>query len=232
MVSVDKSVIARYRKENKVFEILVDCDKAVALREGQQIPIDDILAYQGVFSDSGKGLKAAETDMQKAFGTTNYAEVARKIILHGEVQLTTEHRKRLREEKERQIMTIIHRNYIDPRTNAPHPMTRLENAFAEAKVHIDEFKPAESQVQEIVRALQPIMPLRYERSEISAKIPPVYAGKSYSVLKSFGLKKEEWLNDGSLLAIVEVPSGMKQDFIDRLNSITHGNAEVEIKSIK
>ena len=35
MVDVDKSVIARYKTQGKNFEILVDCDKALAYREGK-----------------------------------------------------------------------------------------------------------------------------------------------------------------------------------------------------
>ena len=40
-------------------------------------------------------------------------------------------------------------------------------------------------------------------------------------------EKENWLNDGSLEVIVNVPAGIVIDFYDKLNSITHGSALTE-----
>ena len=52
---------------------------------------------------------------------------------------------------------------------------------------------------------------------------PSYASKSYAVLKSVGtLRDEQWQNDGSLKAILEIPAGDRPAVIDRLGSITRG----------
>ena len=42
------------------------------------------------------------------------------------------------------------------------------------------------------------------------------------------LKKEEWQNNGSLKAILEIPAAARPNVIDRLGSITKGSATVEI----
>jgi ribosome maturation protein SDO1 len=48
-------------------------------------------------------------------------------------------------------------------------------------------------------------------------------------LKSTGsLKKEEWQNNGSLKAILEIPAAARPNVIDRLGSITKGSATVEV----
>ncbi len=229
MVSLDKAVVARLKIEGKNFEVMVDCDKAIELREGRSVDMSDILAAPKVFSDASKGLIASEHDVQKLFGSTKIEDVARQIIKKGEVQLTAEHRKRLREEKKKRIIDIIRRNGIDARTHLPHPIQRIENAFEEAKVHVDEFKSAEEQIDDVVKKLRTVLPISFEKKEIAVRIPAQYAGKSYQALKQFGeVKKEEWQNDGSLVLIIEIPAGLQNDFFEKVNAFTKAEAEIKV----
>ena len=140
MVNVDQAVIARLKTQGHNFEILADCSNALAVREGKDVSMRDVLAAMQVFSDAHKGLVASETAIKQIFGTNETEEVARQIIQKGEIQLTQEYREKLREEKRKQIISIIHRNGVDPKTHLPHPFNRIENAFEEARFHIDEFK--------------------------------------------------------------------------------------------
>ncbi|MBU3941689.1 MAG: ribosome assembly factor SBDS, partial [Nanoarchaeota archaeon] len=78
-----------------------------------------------------------------------------------------------------------------------------------------------------------ILPIKFEIDEIEIKIPASYAAKMYSVVKSFSkIIKDEWLNDGSWKCFVEMPAGLKQDFFDKLNSMTHGEIETKILKTK
>lgn len=231
MVSVDKAIVARVKSHGHDFEILVDCENALKLREGQNIDIRDVLAVEKVFSDASKGLKVSEVEMQQVFGTTDEVEVAREIIKKGEIQLTAEYRHKLREEKKKQIIDTIHRRGIDPRTNAPHPIIRIENAFEEARVHIDEFVPVKQQVEQILKQIRPILPIKLEIRQIAVRIPAVYAAKSYSTLKQNSkILKEEWQNNGDIIVLVEIPAGLQEDFFNKLNALTKG--EIETKIIK
>lgn len=233
MVTVDHAIIARLKTQGQNFEILVDCSNALALREGKNIDMHDILAAMRIFSDAKKGLEASLTAMRQIFGTSDAEEVAKTIIQKGEIQLTQEYREKLREEKRKQIITIIHRNGVDPKTHLPHPPQRIENAFIEAKFHVDEFQSVQEQVQEALKKLRPILPIRFEIKEIAIKIPPDYAPKCYSTVKSFGtILREEWQTNGYWVAIVELPGGMENDFYDKLNKICHGNVESKVLKIK
>ncbi|MBI3035860.1 ribosome assembly factor SBDS [Candidatus Woesearchaeota archaeon] len=233
MVTVDQAVIARLKAHGQNFEILVDCGNALALKEGKGVGMRDILAAMQVFSDAKKGLAASETAMKQIFGTSDVDEVAKEIIQKGDIQLTQEYRERLREEKRKQVIAIIHRNGVDPKTHLPHPPQRIENAFIEAKFHVDEFKPVQEQVQEALKRLRPILPIKFEVKEIAIKIPPEYAPKCYSTVKSFGtILREEWQSNGYWVAVVELPGGMESDLYDRLNRICHGNVESKVLKIK
>jgi len=231
MVAVDQAIIARLKTHGQNFEILVDCGNALALREGKNIDMHDVLAARKIFSDAKKGLDASENVMKQIFGTNDAEQVAKAIIQKGEVQLTQEYRENLRQEKRKQVINLIHRNGVDPKTHLPHPPQRIENAFIEAKFHVDEFKSVQEQVQEALKRLRPILPIKFEIKEIAIKIPPEYAPKCYSTVKAFGtILREEWQSSGYWVVVVEIPGGMENDFYDKLNKICHGN--VESKTIK
>lgn len=232
MVSVDKAVIARLKREGKNFEILVDCEKAIEFKQGKSSLEDAVVTFD-IFEDVKKGLHASEHDMEKIFETKDKQKVSEIIIKKGDIQLTTEYQNKLREEKKKHIVNLIHRNAINPQTNAPHPPQRIENAIGEAKVNIDYFKSAEEQVQEIIKQINAILPIKYEIREISIKIPSQYAGQSFTILKQFGkVLRDDWQSDGSLLALVEVPAGLQNELFDKLNNLTHGSIETKIVKTK
>ncbi len=229
-VSVDKAVIARYEKFGKKFEILVDPEKAIELKSGKNIPIDDVLAVREIYEDAKKGMRAGEEDIEKAFGTEEVEKIAVIIIRKGEVQLTAEQRRRILEEKRRLIASIISKESINPQTNAPHTMERILNAMEMAKVNIDINKSAEEQVDDVLHMIQRVIPIRFERIDLQIKVPPQYSGKCYSVIKEFGkMKREEWLSDGSFLCVIEIPAGIKNDVFNKLNNLTHGDVIIEEK---
>jgi len=233
MVTVDQAIIARLKTRGQNFEILVDCANALALREGREVDMHDILAAMKIFSDAKKGLEASETSMKQIFGTSDVEEVTKEIIQKGEIQLTQEYREKLREDKRKQIITMIHRNGVDPKTHLPHPPQRIENAFIEAKFHVDEFKSVQEQVQEALKKMRLILPIKFEVKEIAIKIPPEFAPKCYSTVKAFGtILREEWQTNGYWIGVVELPGGMENELYDKLNNICHGNVESKVLKIK
>lgn len=221
--------LARYKKGGKVFEVVVDADFAVELREGKSVDMNDVLQSENIFSDAKKGELASENSIKELFETDDMLKVAEMIIKNGEIQLTADYRKKLRDRKKNKIIEIIHRNGIDPRTNLPHPVARIESAMAEIKVNIEEFKKAEEQVNAIVKSLRPILPIKFEINEIAVKIPAEYAAKSYSVVKSSAkILKEEWLNSGDWVCVVEIAAGLRENFFNKINKATKGNVETKI----
>jgi ribosome maturation protein SDO1 len=233
MVTVDKAVIAKLKTHGANFEVLVDCNNAIALKGGKEIDMNDVLATSTIFSDSKKGEQVPENQLKQVFGTTDLNEVAKEIIKKGEIQLTAEYRNQLKETKRKQIINMIHRNGVDPKTHLPHPVTRIELALDEAKFHVDEYLPVQKQVAAVLKKLRIILPIKFEMKEIAVKIPGDHAAKSYTVLHNFGkILKEEWQQDGSYAAVLEIPGGLEQDFYDKLNSITHGDNEVKLIKTK
>lgn len=221
--------LARLKKAGETFEVSIDPSLAIQIKEGKEVEISDVLNAKEIFSDVRKGFIASEDRVKSVFGTEDISEIAKKIIKEGEISLTSEYRQKVREEKKNQIITKISRNAIDPKSNLPHPAARIEAAMEEAKVVIDEYKTTEEQIEGIVKKLQPIIPIKFEMKDVEIRIPANHAAKAYPIAKGFGrIKNQMWESDGSWYGIIEVPAGMLQDMIDKLNSITHGGIELKV----
>lgn len=229
MVSLDDAVIARFKKGEDHFEVLVDPYVAADIIEGKDVNIVQNLVIDSIFADSGKGEHASEESLESVFGTTDVAEIAKQIILKGDIQLTTEQRHKMQRNKKNRIVETIAKNAMDPKTKAPHPRQRIELAMEQAGIHVDPFKPVNEQVKTIIEALRPIIPISMDRIRLSVKIPAEYIGKAYGVARNYGvLEREDWQSDGSWMGIIRIPAGMQTDFYDKLNDVTKGNISTKI----
>jgi len=227
---VEHSVVAKLKKGGKDFEILVNCEEAVAFKKGQG-NIQDVLFREEIFSDAKKQLKASKQDLEKAFGTEDVFQVASEIVKTGHVDLTAEFLNKERELKKKQVIDLLVRNAIDPRTGRPIPPQRIEAALQDAKIKIEENKSAEEQVKNIISKLTTILPIKYGTIKMSLRVPAKYAAAGYSVIKQHcKVTSERWEDLGALVVNVEVPTGSLEKFENSINSITHG--ELESKKIE
>ncbi|BDR92110.1 ribosome assembly factor SBDS [Vulcanisaeta souniana] len=224
-------VIARYEKDDYVFEILVDPDAALDMRLGKSIGIDKVLITDTIYKDARKGLRASEESLMRVFKTTDPRRVAEFIVKNGELPLTADQRRRLIEQKRKQVIDWISRNCIDTRTRTPVPPQRVEAAMQQVDVTIDPFKPVEEQVNAIIKALQRILPLKVAVSVLEVRAPADYAHKVRSNLSRMGrVVKERFEGDGSLVMQLEVPAGLQDTIIAKVNELTHGTGDVRIVS--
>ena len=225
----DKYTVARMTKDDEHFEILVKPQKALDYRMGKTSAMSEVLAGETIFSDANKGTKASEENLRKVFGTTDALKIAETILTKGTLQLTTDQRRKMTEDKEKQIVDFIARQSVDPKTNLPHPPTRIENAMAQIRYSIDPFKPVEEQAKEIIKSLRMILPLKMEQITLNVTIPASYSVKAYGSIKGFGaIRREEWRADGSWYGVLEMPAGSYAPFLDKLGEITKGTGEAKI----
>jgi len=225
----DKLTVVKYTFEGNKFEILVKPDPALDYKLGKIKEIAPVLVSDEIYSDSSQGTRASSEKLQKVFKTEDALVIAEKILQKGDLNLTTDQRRKMTTEKRKQIIVFIAKTFVDPRSHFPHPPTRIEQALVDARVSIDPFKSVEEQVKDIVEKLRSIIPLKSENLLLEISVPAQYVAQSYSVLKSTGvLKKEDWQPNGSLKAILEIPAAARPNVIDRLGAITKGTAFVEM----
>src|SRR4030067_1808651 len=99
MVTLDESIMARLKPHGKTFEVFVEPEGALALKKGDAVKIENILAVEDVFLDAKNGDRPAEQDVINAFGTTDALKIAEKIVREGELNLTTKQKKKQQDEK-------------------------------------------------------------------------------------------------------------------------------------
>ncbi|MBN2734237.1 MAG: ribosome assembly factor SBDS [Methanomicrobiaceae archaeon] len=231
MISLEQAVVARLESHGEKFEILVDPEEAARVRHGEKVNIEDVVAALFVFENASKTDKASEESLKKVFDTTDFETIAERIIRKGEIHLTAEQRKQMVEKKRSQVITFISRNAINPQTKLPHPPKRIEMAMEEARVNIDPFKHLEEQVKDVVKALRPLIPIKFAETRFAIRVPADYAPKAYGeISSSTTVEKEEWQKDGSWICVCRIPAGIQEEFYDMINRLTKGDGEVKILS--
>lgn len=226
MVRVDDAAIIRLERGGR-FEVLADPDAVLKIREGKDVPLSEALAIVEIFKDARAADKVSIADIKKAFGTDSVEAVAYDILRKGEFHLTTEQKRTMVKRVRNQVIEMISRNSVDPRTKLPHTRERIEWALNEAKVKIDD-RPVAQQVDGIVKMIRPVLPINFGTTVLELTVPSKYAPSLYGRIKGMGkLVKEQWLANGSLQVRLEVPSGAKVDVISKLGDATKGELIVK-----
>ena len=225
----DKVTVVRYTYSGDKFELLVKPDPAFDYKIGKITEISKVLVSDEIYTDSSKGTRVPNEKLEQVFKTNDPTKIAEIIMKKGELNLTTEQRRKMIAEKRKQLVTFIAKTYVDPRSHLPHPPLRIEQAMNDGRVSIDPFRNVDEQIKDVVEKLRPIIPLKSENITLEILVPAQFVAQSYTVLKSTGtLKKEDWQPNGSLKAILEIPAAARPNVIDRLGSITKGTATVEV----
>lgn len=215
-------------KGDKDFEILVDPDLAKEAKlEGEDHDIQRLLFVQEIFTDAGQGERASVDELDDEFGTRQVMEAAEEIFVKGDMQLTTEQKKEMREEKRKKIIDMIARRAQNPKTGNPHPPERVENALEEAGFHVNWDSEVEEKFQDAIDDIRPIIPVSLDEKTAAIRIPADQAGKAYDKIQQVAdVKEEEWGND-YFIAKITVPAGVLSELMEDIQSMTSGNSEMQ-----
>jgi len=229
MVNLDDAIVAKLESHGETFEILLDPKVMDLIKAGKQFDITEYMAVEDVFKNASKGTRPPENKVKEVFGTEDITIVAKRIMEKGEVQITAEQRKEMLEAKRHQVITYIAANAINPQTKLPHPPLRIELALEEAKFHVDPFKPLDKEIEEAMKLLRPILPIRFEKSRVAVRLKGEDYGRCYDELIHYGIiEREEWEADGSWIGIIELPAGMVPEMTEKLKNKTKGNVSTKL----
>ncbi len=214
-------IVARIRKGSNHYEILVDEAEALKVKKGDaNANINVAVLTEAIFYNIKSGEQAADDDLEIQFGTSDVLQVAEAIIKHGELERTTESIRAEQDKKYKQVVDFLSKNAVSPE-GRPYTPDRIMKSLSEAHVNVKN-KPIETQIDEIIDQLAKVLPIKIERKRVKLIVPAIHTGKAYGVLKEF-MTSEDWLSNGDLEAVIEIPTAMLMDFYDRINSATHGS---------
>ena len=215
--------IARFKSGKMTFETMVDLDNAMKMRKGDlKVSINDVIRDRNIFNDLKKGMKAGQAELMNAFGTAEFNVIVEKMVKKGVLEVTQEFRDDALENRKKQVIDFLTRNAVDARTGRPFTPDIITSALKEAGTKIENLS-VDKQISKITESLKKVIPIKISTKKIKIKIPAQFTGQTYGLVQEFK-EKEEWLSDGSLEVVVNIPVGIQTDFYDKLNSITHGAA--------
>jgi ribosome maturation protein SDO1 len=215
-------------KGDKQFEILVDPDLAKEVKmEGKDHDIQRLLFVQDVFVDAGEGERASVEELEEEFGTDQMMEAARQIFEKGKMQLTTDQKAEIRDDKWKQLVSMIARRAQDPKTGNPHPPQRVENALDEAGFHVNWDSNIEDEFDDAIDILRPIIPISLDEKTVAIRIPVDNAGQAYDKIQQVAdVDEENWGNE-FFTARLTLPAGVLSELMDDLQDITSGQTEMK-----
>lgn len=221
-------ILARIKRSGKTFELSIDPLKTEEYLKGSA-QLAEALMSDEIFVDAKRGQLANATELEEVFKTTDKTKIAEIILKHGEIQTTSDQRAKEREQRLKQLIQKIHELAVDPRTGIPHPITRIDAALKEAKVHLKDNQSIDEQFDSIISKLRPIIALKIEIKKLQVIIPGQYVGVLNHYIRSKKLLKEEWTNTGAWQVTIEVPAGLVPKTIDDLNAKSSGSCQVTFK---
>ena len=228
MVSLEDSVTARFETGGNRFEILIDPEAAQQYKEGEEIDWEEAIAADGIWNDSSKGYRAPEKLVNDTFGSLDLIDIYKKILAEGSIQLTSQQKKEMVEQKRKRIISHIAANAMNPQTGGPHPPQRIENAIEEIRYSVDPIESDEKQIEKIVSKIKLLIPISFDKIRVAVKIPAIHVGKCYGQLSGLGnIESEEYQKDGSWIGIIEMAAAAQTKLEDLLGSVTKGTAEIK-----
>ena len=228
MVSLEDSVTARFETGGNRFEILIDPQAAQDYKEGEEVDWEEAIAADGIWNDSSKGERAPEKLVNDTFGSLDLIDIYKKILAEGSIQLTSQQKKEMVEQKRNRIISHIAANAMNPQTGGPHPPKRIENAIEEIRYSVDPIESDQKQIEKIVSKIKLLIPISFDKIRVAVKIPAIHVGKCYGQLSGLGnIESEEYQKDGSWIGIIEMAAAAQTKLEDLLGSVTKGTAEIK-----
>jgi ribosome maturation protein SDO1 len=220
--------IVKYKHGKVSFEVLTKPGTVLKFRKGQIGSLDNVLVSDDVWTDHRKGTRASKDELIAAFKTDVAATITKLIVEKGDLELSAAERKEATDKKRAEIVNYIHKYYINPQTKSPHPVSRIENALDTLKVRVDPDAPVDKQVQEVLKRLPEVMPVRKSEMEAKITVPHKYLAQAQGAIKKHAQIKGETYNDvGAVFEVAFVPGAM-DTLMQEVEKLTLGEAEIEV----
>jgi Predicted exosome subunit len=109
------ATVVRYSFEGEKFEILVKPDPALDYKLGRRKDISSVLISDEIYTDYGKGTKPSTEKLLTAFKTEDKTEIAQIMFEKGDLNLTTDQRRKMVEQKENRLLNLLRKHMLIPK---------------------------------------------------------------------------------------------------------------------
>jgi ribosome maturation protein SDO1 len=222
----NKQQIVRYKVGKTNFEILTRPGSVREFKAGK-LGWNRVLSVDEIFTNSSKGDRASKSDLKEAFDSDDVNACAQIIVEKGELQLSSSERAEMAEKKKREVIHRIHKYYVDPKTQKPHPVTRIESVLEEVRFVVQHDSNVSDVVDDVVKKLVGKLTLRKTETEGTVFIPHAFVGSVHQALHKYcAVKGENYDGKGCHYSVTLVP-GDVDALLGDLNRITKGDFQFE-----
>jgi ribosome maturation protein SDO1 len=171
---MSKSITVKY----KGLEILCKPGTIVPYRHGK-LPFNQVvITDDAIYKDIKQGNVASEKDLVKAFGENLELKDAIEIMLQkGDFQMTTKERQELMQQRRLKLIDHFHHNYVNPETNQPHPINRIDNVFNQIKARVNYEISFDKNCEEIRKGMLGVLPIKPKTVDTGAVFQPTNKSK-------------------------------------------------------
>lgn len=221
--------LVRYNEDGFHFEVAVNPELVFKYRRGDDnVTAADVLRSRRIFTNATEGTEVFDGSLKRVFNTTDTFEAAKRILRDGSVQLTPFHRQKLHEQRREALLDMIAKKAIDPRTDTPHPRSRIKKILEHGGIDIDEFRPAEQQLWDVINQVKEHIPIDVQERTVTLKTPRDKAFKLRDHLDNYGeITAEDWSSE-TYTCTMTVPAGMQNDLLEKANAITKGDIQTDV----
>lgn len=184
---MSKSITVKY----KGLEILCVPGSIIPYRNGKLDISKVLLTDDAIYKNVKNGNVASEKDMTKAFGQKLELKDAFHLMLtKGDFQITAKERQLLNDQRKAKLLAHFNENYVDPKTNAPHPVSRLELTFAQVKAKINYEMSFDKNCEDIRKSILGVLPIKpVETSADDNGVVEISKPKNSAEKTKYGRKK-------------------------------------------
>jgi len=162
--------IVRLKSHGKRFEIACYKNKVMNWREGIEKDLAEVMQIETIFTNVSHAIVANDKDLQKAFGTTNYEEICRKILKSGDLQVSEKEREVQLESIFRDIVQLVVERCVHPQTGRQLTASSVENAMKSIGFSVQLEQPAKKQSLKAIEALCIELPESFVRAKMRLRI--------------------------------------------------------------
>ena len=223
------STILRYNG----FEIYCKPGSIDRYRE-ENLAISNVVQTDNIYLDIKKGNVAKETDLEKNFGTSDYEECIKVMLDKGEYSLTTEERRKKVEQRKREIISYISKNYVDTKTNIKITIDIIEETLKKIKMTIDPHISGNKQAKDIIRKFINCYPVKKISIDGSLNIPYYLQEKMNKILSKYSDISSIYKNENICKTIYDlsIAPGDFDELMNVLQKVTNGEFEFNLSTDK
>jgi len=174
-------VYVRMQKCGVRFEIACYPNKVDEWRRQVETELDQVLQTPHIYNNVSQGQLANNSDLKKAFGTTDSKKISLEILDKGEIQISGEERKETVTKLYKDVAQIIAEKCINSETKEALTTTTVEKAMKECHVSLVPNKTAKQQALVVIKLLMENSSLPIERAKMRLQLS--LPTPSYELLK-------------------------------------------------